>query len=102
MAKSRRFTIEFLEREPNNLYGAYDNNNRFDTEGKGTRVEMCVDSGTDETGGCQTTWEYKKGHISADEAAKMIRNMINGSDTKKKFLFKSLSGIALFNKVVQD
>jgi hypothetical protein len=97
---NRRITIEFNETDPGYI-SSYDRK-RFDADGKSTRIEIFTSSGTDETGGGQNTWENKCGHITADEAAKIVRNFVNNSsDTKKKFIFKGLKS-GIFNQAAED
>lgn len=92
MAKSKSITIELIEKDPNNNDDYYPcNSKNFDADGKCTRVEMRVESGTVDTNGYQTTIEFRKGHITDSEATKLVKNLINGSSTKNKLLFKSLN-----------
>jgi len=98
MQKSRRITIELIECDPKEMeyMGPY-NKTRYDADGKSTRIEYSGDVGTDATGGGETKYEYKQGHITGEEAAKIVKKLINETSTKGKVIFKSLS--ALFKSI---
>jgi hypothetical protein len=95
MRKTRRISIELHECDPNELkyMDADERKKTYDENGKGTHVEYHSDAGTSETGGGEHRYEHKAGHISGEEAAKIVKKLINEDSTKKKVIFKSLIGI---------